>query len=309
MFNTSNLKSSTSLNDAFDLILKIFNEERTYYENTINSLKDKVSILEETLIKVKKENISYQSRISKLKDKLNSISKTVSKLEESEFEIKLENAKDIEQNDINKIMNSSHYNTIKYRNTDTLNSFRKNTKNISEINKSNSITNNSNNYNSHYLKMNLLENTKLSNNGEDINTNYNKKTHKKTLSTKIKNSILNLNNPYSSSKIKRRNEGKNNIFKSHCYNDEDVSFLLNNLNENEKQSKMTVDIENDKIINVNRKKYLGRDKFNKIEQKIKGLKSALSIYSKQDNLDSNESVPSSVNIVQNINCKSSPYII
>ena len=114
---------------------------------------------------------------------------------------------------------------------------------------------------------------------------------------------------YSSSKIKRRNEGKNNIFKSHCYNDEDVSFLLNNLNEHEKQSKMTVDIENDKIINVNRKKYLGRDKFNKIEQKIKGLKSALSIYSKQDNLDSNESVPSSVNIVQNINCKSSPYII
>ena len=232
------------------------------------------------MIKVKKENISYQSRISKLKGKLNSISKTVSKLEESEFEIKLENTKDIEQNDTNKIMNSSHSNIIKYRNTDTINSFRKNTKNISEINKSNSITNN---YNNHYLKMNLLDNTKLKNYGEDINTNYNKKTHKKTLSTKIKNSILNLN--------------------------EDISFLLNSLNENEIQSKMTVQVENDKIINVNRKKYLGRDKFNKIEQKIKGLKSALSIYNKQDNFNSKESVPNSVNIVQNINCKSSPYII
>ena len=33
MINHSNLKSSNSLNDAFDLILKIFNEERTYYEN------------------------------------------------------------------------------------------------------------------------------------------------------------------------------------------------------------------------------------------------------------------------------------
>ena len=305
MINNSNLKSSNSLNDAFDLILKVFNEERAYYENTINTLKDKISMLEETLVKVKKENISYQSRISKLKGKLSSISKTVSKLEESEFEIKLDNTKDIEQNDINKIMNSSHSNTIKYRNTDTLNSFRKNTKNISEINKSNSITNN---YNSYYLKMNLLNNTKLKNNGEDINTNYNRKTHKKTLSTKIKNSILNLNNPHSS-KIKRRNEDKNNMFKSHCYNDEDVSFLLNNLNENEIQGKMTVQIENDKIINVNRKKYLGRDKFNKIEQKIKGLKSALSIYSKQDNFNSNERAPNSNNIVQNINSKSSPYII
>ena len=305
MINNSNLKSSNSLNDAFDLILKVFNEERAYYENTINTLKDKISMLEETLVKVKKENISYQSRISKLKGKLSSISKTVSKLEESEFEIKLDNTKDIEQNDINKIMNSSHSNTIKYRNTDTLNSFRKNTKNISEINKSNSITNN---YNSYYLKMNLLNNTKLKNNGEDINTNYNRKTHKKTLSTKIKNSILNLNNPHSS-KIKRRNEDKNNMFKSHCYNDEDVSFLLNNLNENEIQGKMTVQIDNDKIINVNRKKYLGRDKFNKIEQKIKGLKSALSIYSKQDNFNSNERAPNSNNIVQNINSKSSPYII
>ena len=305
MINNSNLKSSNSLNDAFDLILKVFNEERAYYENTINTLKDKISMLEETLVKVKKENISYQSRISKLKGKLSSISKTVSKLEESEFEIKIDNTKDIEQNDINKIMNSSHSNTIKYRNTDTLNSFRKNTKNISEINKSNSITNN---YNSYYLKMNLLNNTKLKNNGEDINTNYNRKTHKKTLSTKIKNSILNLNNPHSS-KIKRRNENKNNMFKSHCYNDEDVSFLLNNINENEIQGKMTVQVENDKIINVNRKKYLGRDKFNKIEQKIKGLKSALSIYSKQDNFNSNERAPNSVNIVQNINSKSSPYII
>ena len=305
MINNSNLKSSNSLNDAFDLILKVFNEERAYYENTINTLKDKISMLEETLVKVKKENISYQSRISKLKGKLSSISKTVSKLEESEFEIKLDNTKDIEQNDINKIMNSSHSNTIKYRNTDTLNSFRKNTKNISEINKSNSITNN---YNSYYLKMNLLNNTKLKNNGEDINTNYNRKTHKKTLSTKIKNSILNLNNPHSS-KIKRRNEDKNNMFKSHCYNDEDVSFLLNNLNENEIQSQMTIQVENDKIINVNRKKYLGRDKFNKIEQKIKGLKSALSIYSKQDNFNSNERAPNSNNIVQNINSKSSPYII
>ena len=305
MINNSNLKSSNSLNDAFDLILKVFNEERAYYENTINTLKDKISMLEETLVKVKKENISYQSRISKLKGKLSSISKTVSKLEESEFEIKIDNTKDIEQNDINKIMNSSHSNTIKYRNTDTLNSFRKNTKNISEINKSNSITNN---YNSYYLKMNLLNNTKLKNNGEDINTNYNRKTHKKTLSTKIKNSILNLNNPHSS-KIKRRNENKNNMFKSHCYNDEDVSFLLNNLNENEIQGKMTVQVENDKIINVNRKKYLGRDKFNKIEQKIKGLKSALSIYSKQDNFNSNERAPNSNNIIQNINSKSSPYII
>ena len=294
MINNYKIKTSASLNNAFELILKIFDEERTYYQDTINSLKEKISELENTLLQVKKENMAYQTRITKLKAKLRSISKTVSKLEESDFEVKINN-KDMQDNEINDEsnnninINKSQFNTIKYRNTDTLNSFRKKSKIISDINnKSININNNTN----HYLKMNLFDNNKLNNNGEDISRYYDKKTHKKTLSTKIKNSILNIN--HTPTLIKKRN-GDNNMYKSQCYNDEDLSiFLLNNLNENELQNKMTVPIEKDKK-NSENKKYIGRDKYNKIEQKIKGLKSALTIYNK----NSIESFPNSFNI-QNI---------
>ena len=128
-----NFKTSTSLNDAFELILKIFTEERDYYESTIISLKDKITELEDSLLQAQKENMSYQSRITKLKDKLTSISKKVSKLEDSEFEVKIDNIKKTEEkNEIN----NNQYNNIKYRNTDTINSFRKKSRIVQEINKS-----------------------------------------------------------------------------------------------------------------------------------------------------------------------------
>ena len=52
-------------------------------------------------------------------------------------------------------------------------------------------------------------------------TSTNKKTHKKSISTKIKKNILNIDQHIS--QAKRRNE-YNNMFKSHCYNDEDVNW-------------------------------------------------------------------------------------
>ena len=302
MINNSNFKTSSSLNEAFELIMKIFDEERTYYENIINSLKEKVSELEESLINVKKENISYQSRISKLKGKLRSISKTFSKLEESDFDMKIgKTNKSAEKNEI-LINNNSQNQTLKYRNTETINSFRQKSK---IINKSTNILKNIDN---HYLKMNLLDNNIMNNNGEDISRNYNnKKLHKKNLSTRIKNSILNINNSHSRLNIK--NEEKK-MFNSQCYNDDDVSiFLINKLNGNETLKKRTVEVDKDKNMKDNRKKNLKRDKYNKIEQKIKGLKSALGIYCKKDNFNYNEKFPNSINTIQNISTKSTPYII
>ncbi len=174
MINNSNFKTSTSLNEAFELILKIFDEERTYYENTINSLKEKISELEESLKNVKKENVIYQSKISKLKGKLRSISKTFSKLEESDFDMKMGNtSKSTEKNGI-AINNTKQNQEIKYRNTDIINSFRQKS---NAINKSTNIIKNINN---HYLKMNIIDNNKMNNNREDISRNYNnKKMHKK----------------------------------------------------------------------------------------------------------------------------------
>ena len=296
MIENENLKSSPSLNNAFELILRIFNEERTYYETTIGSLKGKISELEESLLQVKKENMNYQTRISKLKGKLRSISKTVSKIEDSDFEIKIINNKELEKDQIDN--NTNNFNTIKYRNTETINSFRRKSKLLSDVNK--------NKLSQNYIKMNKIENNKLNSNGEygdDIKRNFNKKTHKKTKSTKIKNSILNIN---PESNIRKKND-ENELLRSHIYNDEEASFfLINNLNENNNiQNKLSItgDNENEKI-----RKFHSRDKYNKIEQKIKGLKSALSIYNKSDNLNPIESFPNSVN-AQSVFVKSSPYII
>ena len=119
MIENENLKSYPSLNKAFELILRIFNEERTYYETTISTLKGKVSELEESLLQVKKENMNYQTRISKLKGKLRSISKTVSKIEDSDFEIKIINNKESEKDQTGN--NMDNFNTIKYRNTENIN--------------------------------------------------------------------------------------------------------------------------------------------------------------------------------------------
>ena len=168
MIENENLKSSPSLNNAFELILRIFNEERTYYETTIGSLKGKISELEESLLQVKKENMNYQTRISKLKGKLRSISKTVSKIEDSDFEIKIINNKESEKDQTGNNMNN--FNTIKYRNTETINSFRRKTKLLSDVNK--------NKLSQNYIKMNTIENNKINSNGEngdDIRRNFNKK--------------------------------------------------------------------------------------------------------------------------------------
>ena len=99
------------------MILKIFEEERTYYEDTINSLKGKVSELEDSLLQMKKENMNYQIRVSKLKGKLRTISKTVSKLEDSDFEVKINN-KENEKSESNNYGNK--FNQLKYRNTETI---------------------------------------------------------------------------------------------------------------------------------------------------------------------------------------------
>ena len=296
MIENENLKSSPSLNNAFELILRIFNEERTYYETTIGSLKGKISELEASLLKVKKENMNYQTRISKLKGKLRSISKTVSKIEDSDFEIKIINNKESEKDQTGNNMNN--FNTIKYRNTETINSFRRKTKLLSDVNK--------NKLSQNYIKMNTIENNKINSNGEngdDIRRNFNKKTHKKTMSTKIKNSILNMN---PQSNIRKKND-ENALLRSHIYNDEDVSFfLINNLNENNNiQNKLSIPADNE---NEKTRKFHSRDKYNKIEQKIKGLKSALSIYNKSENLTPIESFPNSVN-AQSVFVKSSPYMI
>ena len=126
--NNLDFESQCSLNDAFELIKRIFDEERNSYERTIKSLQNKISELEKALVKANQENMKYQSKISTLKGRIASLSKTISKLEESDYEIKKNKDFEVAKIIIN---NDNEFNNIKYRNTSKMNSFRRKTKYIS----------------------------------------------------------------------------------------------------------------------------------------------------------------------------------
>ena len=292
-----NLVSQDSLNDAFELIKNIFDKERNTYENSIASLKSKISELEEALLRVNKENMKYQAKIASLKGKLNSISKTVSKLEESDFDSKKEN-KDVEKTDI--IINMENFknntnNNIKYRNNEKANSFRKRKKFTSNINRSAS-----DNFNL-IVKKNFIDinNNKQFNNGEDIKFNYNTRTHeqhkhdKKALSSRIKSGLLNVEQ--TEDKIKSKD---NNLFKSYNRYGDNYSLYLHSNGYDERKSNRKI-VENfEKKNNVKKVKYLSSEKFNKIEQKIKGIKSGLNIYKDKEESKLNENINNNSNDIK-----------
>lgn len=278
--------SQESLNDAFDLIKSIFDKERNSYEKSIMSLKNKISQLEQELIKANKENMKYQAKISALKGKLNSISKTVSKLEESDYDTKKEN-KEIEKTEI--IINMENFknntnNNIKYRNHGKANSFRKRTKYTSNINRSAS-----DNFNQ-IIKNNFLDinNNKQFNNGEDIKINYNSRTHdqqkhdKKAISSRIKNGLLNIQQ--TENKIKSK---QNNLFKSYNRYGDNFSLYLHSNGFDEGNNRKIIENFGRKH-NEKKVKYISSEKFNKIEQKIKGIKSGLNIYRGKEESKLNE---------------------
>ena len=222
--------------------------------------------------------MKYQSKISDLKSKLSTISKTVSKLEDSEndFEIKKTIKENAKEQFIN-IKKENNYNNIKYRNNnERMNTFRKKTKFITNINRS--VNDNEH----HQLKNNFLENLNIKqlNNGEDIKSNYNNKTskpNKKAFSYKIKNRLLNAEETEG-----KNTSRKNNLFKSYAYNGENPSMYLssNGYNENKRNMRLKDDI--DKRNKTNKIKYLSFDKYNQIEKKIKGIKSGLNIFKEKE---------------------------
>ena len=288
-----NSASKDSLNEAFELIKSIFDKERNSYENSIISLKNKISELEEALLKANKENMKYQAKISALKEKLNSISKTVSKLGESDFDTNKENNEPEKTEiiiDMDNFTNNSNSN-IKFRNHEKTNSFRKRTKYSSNINRSAS-----DNFNQ-IAKNNFIDinNNKYFNNGEDIKINYNSKTHvqqkrdKKIFSSKIKSGLLNVEQ--TEDKIKSK---QNNLFKSYNRCGENFSLYLHSNGFDDRNNRKIIG--NFEKKNIERKvKYLSSEKFNKIEQKIKGIKSCLNIYKGKEESKLNENTNSNSN--------------
>ena len=249
--------------------------------------------MEKALVKANQENMKYQSKISTLKGRIASLSKTISKLEESDYEI--QKNKDFEVAKII-INNDNEFNNIKYRNTSKMNSFRRKTKYISNINRS-AIDDFRQNIGNNFFD---TYNNKQLNNGEDIKTNYNyknKKPNKKAISSIIKSTILNVEE----TEEKKINCNSNNLYKNYSNNGENHSLYLHSNGHNEKIRKNRNSDSYDKKSSANKVKYLSSEKYNKIEQKIKGIKSGLTIYKEKEESKLNDSFSNNSKSINDIN--------
>lgn len=257
--------SNKSLEEAYKMINSIFNEERNYYQRTIEMLKGKISDLEVQLGKEHDLNLIYRNKIFQLQAKLKSISNTI-RIDENEEDI----------NDSN-ILNQ-FYDISKPRNAEKINTFRSTNKMLENYsNEFSSITSYKNNY---------LRDKKVN--------SANRIRKKIQLPFKEITSFNSTNSTHNPVKLRRRNN--NNLIKNNGDNNDyesynDISINGYNQKENNKTTRNILDslsLPNERQSNRTLKKKTNSDKFYYIENKIKNMRTNLSIFKNQSNASLNE---------------------
>ena len=74
------------LKKGIQMILRAFNEQKEKYLKIINSMKEKISLLEDQIIKLKEENNLYQNKLFTLQKNIKCISKTICQIKDDEEE-------------------------------------------------------------------------------------------------------------------------------------------------------------------------------------------------------------------------------
>ena len=74
------------LKKGIQMILRAFNEQKEKYLKIINSMKEKISLLEDQIIKLKEENNLYQNKLFTLQENIKCISKTICQIKDDEEE-------------------------------------------------------------------------------------------------------------------------------------------------------------------------------------------------------------------------------
>ena len=120
------------LKKGIQMILTAFNEQKEKYLKIINSLKEKIVLLEEQIVKLKEDNNIYQNKLYTLQKNIKCISKTICQLKDDEDSIEEKNVSDTDKYDKS---NSSEPedNLIKLTKDKTNDFFKKYTLNKLEI--------------------------------------------------------------------------------------------------------------------------------------------------------------------------------
>ena len=87
------------LKKGIQMILRAFNEQKEKYLKIINSMKEKISLLEEQIIKLKEENNLFQNKLFTLQKNIKCISKTICQIKDDEESIEEKNISDMENSD------------------------------------------------------------------------------------------------------------------------------------------------------------------------------------------------------------------
>lgn len=283
------MTSQNNLEEAFQMISSIFVSERTYYEQIIESLKEKITDLESQLSESQNQNILYKNKITQLQSKLRSVANTVTRIEEGDDDFL-----DEFENDNESKFSKSKLNMI------NINSFRKGNcinegketfnKKISYHEKlKTDFCSDFQNIKETYLNN---ENRKLGS-ANPIRKKNNIFGQVKGRSTMNSININSINNKHIPVKIKKKNIDMcmddinyNNNNKMIDSFDDNSESDKNNDFQNQKNRTMgnIFEFNNDSKVLKTRQ---SSDKFDLIENKIRNMRTNLSIYNIQNNNNSN----------------------
>lgn len=273
-----------SLENAFQMIISIFNEERDKHDNTKVIMSKKIEELETKIGRLKEENDIYQSKITVLQTRLKDLTHAVFSIKNKKIFKGYQNMSD------NKIEHLNSYYTVKNNISPVLNN------NINDENNSITSKNNKKKINN-YIKLtkkNISYNNIPNKNKENQNLFYTKKPCKRIELIERDKKHSNKSMSAVPVKINRRNI-------EFLLNDKDTdidskihdNFTFNDLTGVLFMNKKLDSFEGvDKNI-INQNKCSKRDnsdksRFNIIEKKIQEMKDELCIFSNNDSSRDNE---------------------
>ena len=204
------------LKKGIQMILTAFNQQKAQYIKIINSMKEKIILLEDEIVKLKEENNLYQNKLFTLQKNIKCISKTICQIKDDEESIEEKNNSYTDKYDkSNSIEQEDNVKLAKEKNNIF---FKKHSLNKLEIKKpekiNNKIIQDLNNYfNDYYNReddIKIKNKEKIYLNGVYLTLNNKKNKNKKESKSTISNNINEESNNKSDNKEIKDNSSDNN---------------------------------------------------------------------------------------------------
>ena len=186
---------------GIQVILEAFNEQKKQYMNIINSMNEKMILLEKQINKLKEENAFYQNKLHTLQKNIKCISKSICQLKDDEI-LNNEEINDNSSNNVDKNVKNSSFDKNNY--LKLISDKNKDLQKIHNLNKIDAQNARNKNHKNKYInELNYYTRA------EDISINKKNKIYMKAINkilnnniVKNKNNLMNINNKIINDNIK-----------------------------------------------------------------------------------------------------------